>query len=65
VLPYPHNRKRALGYFDRTAKTRRPPESGPSVALIEAVDQAKRNDARAPKAIFPLLFAFAETYKPA
>jgi len=45
--------------------TRRPPESGPSVALIEVVDQAKRNDARAPKAIFPLLFAFAETYKPA
>lgn len=32
--------------------------------LIEAVDQAERNDARAPKAIFPLLFAFAETYKP-
>jgi len=31
--------------------------------LIEAVDQAERNDARAPKAIFPLLFAFAETYK--
>jgi hypothetical protein len=39
--------------------------SGRSVALIEAVDQAKRNDARAPTAIFRLLFDFAETYKPA
>jgi hypothetical protein len=29
------------------------------------VEDGKRNDARAPKAIFPLLFAFAEIYKPA
>jgi hypothetical protein len=33
--------------------------------LAEVISEAKRNDARAPKAIFPLLFAFAEIYKPA
>lgn len=49
--PYPHPRKRALGYL-KELQNKKTAESGPSVALIEAVGPAKRNDARAPTAIF-------------
>jgi hypothetical protein len=50
--------------FEREAHRRLGPASKIKRITLD-VEDGKRNDARAPKAIFPLLFAFAEIYKPA